>query len=77
MAQWKMPILQSNFAYNDLNGHKGAGPEGHSFVINQSNELIYKGAHLKAGCHIVRLDKLNGPAVVVSCRDVWLQISKI
>ena len=70
MSEWKMPILQSNFAYNDLNGHKGAGPEGLSFVINEKNKLIYKGSHLKAEGFIVQMNKVNGKTIVLKCSDL-------
>lgn len=70
MTDWKMPILQCNFALNDLNGHKGAGPEGLSFIINKDNELIHKGAHLKSTGFVVSLNKVNGQTHVLNCRNL-------
>lgn len=70
MTDWQMPILQSNFAYNDLEGHKGSGPEGLSFIINENNELVRKGAHLKSEGLIVCLDKVNGKTIVTSCSEL-------
>lgn len=67
MTAWQIPILQSNFACNDLDGHTGAGPEGLSFVVNSNNELIRKGAHLKSAGFIVSLDKVNGKTIVIGC----------
>ncbi|MNK01153.1 hypothetical protein D3C87_189470 [compost metagenome] len=58
--QWKRPVLQSNFAYNDLEGHQGAGPEGLSFIINSDNKLLYRGAHQKADGLLIELTKKEG-----------------
>ena len=70
MATWQIPILQSNFAYNDLDGHKGAGPEGLSFVIDQDNKNIFKGPHLEKNGFIVSLNKINNRTVVTNCRSL-------
>lgn len=70
MASWQMPILQSNFAYNDLDGHKGVGPEGLSFVIDQDNKHIFTGPHLEKNGFIVTLDKINNRTVVTNCRSL-------
>jgi predicted amidohydrolase len=70
MSVWKMPILQCNFSHNDLQGHKGAGPEGLSFVIDQNNELVHKGAHLKPEGYVVSLDKNGSQTIIRSCRSV-------
>ncbi len=40
MISWQMPILQSNFSQNDLDGHKGAGPEG---GVTDSNPSAWDG----------------------------------
>lgn len=68
MISWQMPILQSNFSQNDLDGHKGAGPEGLSFVIDQDNKHIFRGPHLEKSGFIVSLDKVNNRTVVTNCR---------
>lgn len=70
MASWQMPILQSNFAYNDLDGHKGAGPEGLSFVIDQDNKHIFKGPHLEKNGFIVSLYKINNRTAITNCRSL-------
>lgn len=70
MTEWQIPLLQSNFARNDLEGHKGAGPEGLSFIINENNQLAHKGAHLKSEGFVVQLNKVNGRTVVDSCNDL-------
>lgn len=66
MKEWQVPLLQANFAYNDLDGHKGAGPEGLSFIVNHDNTLMYKGPHAKSEGFVVRLQKSEGRTVVES-----------
>ena len=70
MSEWQMPILQCNFSNNDLQEHKGSGPEGLSFVIDQNNRLVHKGAHLKPEGFVVTLDKHGDQTVVRDCRCV-------
>ena len=70
MLQWQMPILQSNFSCNDLDGHNGAGPEGLSFIIDQNNQLVHKGAHLKSEGFIVCLEKVDGKTIILSINSV-------
>lgn len=70
MEIWRMPILQSNFAYNDLEGHEGAGPEGLSFVIDHNNKLVHKGRHLESNGFVVCLDKIGDQTAVVGCRHL-------
>jgi predicted amidohydrolase len=70
MNQWQLPILQANFAYNDLDGHQGAGPEGLSFIINHDNTLTYRGPHLKSDGFVVSLEKKQGKTLVSKCRGL-------
>lgn len=60
MTSWKVPLLQSNFASNDLEGHVGAGPEGLSFVVGHDNQLILRGPHLQIGGLVAELSKESG-----------------
>ncbi|MDG0816450.1 carbon-nitrogen hydrolase family protein [Bdellovibrio svalbardensis] len=69
VKEWQKPLIQSNFAFNDLEGHSGAGPEGLSFVVNSKNELIHRGRHLLEEGFIVQLSKLNGQTEIVSCSE--------
>jgi predicted amidohydrolase len=67
---WNMPLIQANFALNDLEGHTGSGPEGLSFVISSDNKLLYRGAHLKHDRFLVRLSKTNGKTTVSDCLSI-------
>lgn len=71
-ASWKLPIIQSNFSFNDLGGHAGSGPEGLSVVINSDNSLFYRGSHLKESGFIVDLAKIQNRPSVVNCRELIL-----
>ena len=68
VEQWKIPVLQANFASNDLDGRKGPGPEGLSFVIGGDNDLKMKGPHNEVGGVVVKLGKGFGTTTVLSCR---------
>jgi predicted amidohydrolase len=67
MASWETPLLQSNFASNDIDGHIGPGPEGLSFVIGHDNQLIMKGQHHQIGGLVVELSKKNNQTKVTKC----------
>jgi len=64
---WKVPVLQSNFAFNDLEGHSGAGPEGLSFIIDAKNRLLERGAHQRVGGLLVTLEKKDGETLIRKC----------
>lgn len=68
VSQWKIPLLQSNFSYNDLDGHKGDGPEGLSFVIDSTNNLVHRGPHKKVDGFLVELQKIDGVTTVSKCK---------
>lgn len=70
MAEWKCPLLQSNFAKNNLDNHKGSGPEGLSFIINADNKLVHRGAHLREDGFIVRMNKKDGKVSIVDIQSV-------
>lgn len=57
MASWKLPLIQSNFAYNDLGDDKKTGPEGLSVVVDANNILRYQGEYHKEAGFIVSLDQ--------------------
>ncbi len=71
VANWKSPLLQSNFAFNDLEGHTSAGPEGLSYIIDASNKLIWRGPHKKVGGTLVTLEKTDGSVSVINCETVY------
>ena len=67
LAHWRLPILQANFAMNDLEGHSGAGPEGLSFVIGPDNLLIGRGPHKQSGGLVVALQKDASVTTISKC----------
>lgn len=70
MTNWKIPLLQSNFAFNDIDGHIGAGPEGLSLIVSHDNKPYYRGPHLKSDGFIVNLSKISGKAIVTNCIEL-------
>lgn len=64
---WKLPILQSNFAFNDIDGHKGAGPQGLSFIIDADNKLVERGCHKELGGLLITLNKNAKETTIVGC----------
>lgn len=67
---WKAPVIQANFAYNDLGGHTGAGPEGLSMVVNADNSLVFQGSHLRESGFLVKLEKRNNRTEILECREL-------
>lgn len=65
--KWKNPIVQANFAFNDLGGQSGPGPEGVSMVIDSDNRLLFQGSHLSESGFIVQISKVDNNAVVTEC----------
>lgn len=61
VGYWKVPLLQANFAFNDLEGFTGSGPEGLSFIISAENELLMRGPHRKEGGLIVSFPNPSSP----------------
>jgi predicted amidohydrolase len=68
---WRVPVLQSNFAFNDLDGHKGAGPEGLSFIIDANNRLQARGPHRQIGGVLVKLEKRDGETLIKNCVSLF------
>lgn len=69
--QWKLPVLQANFAYNDLEGHKGAGPEGLSFIIDSNNNLVWRGRHKMVDGLLMTLTKADGVTTISECKTLF------
>ena len=59
VTNWSVPLIQSNFAYNDLGGGKENGPHGLSIVVDKNNELVYRSSFDRQECFLVELDKEN------------------
>lgn len=59
MAQWKVPLVQSNFSFNDLSIGKDRGPDGHSIVLDKNNNLVQRGKYQDNDIIITNLSDLS------------------
>lgn len=55
MREWKLPLIQANFAYNDSADHRPTGPKGLSVVVDQENRVIRRGEHEAEGFFIIKI----------------------
>jgi hypothetical protein len=51
MQQWRRPLLQSNFAFNDLADYRASGPHGLSMFVNSDNSLRGQGGFDLEACY--------------------------
>lgn len=70
MVQWQCPLIQANFAKNNLEGHSAAGPEGLSYVIGADNKVVHRGPHLSEGGFVVTLERLSDGVSIKYCRPL-------
>lgn len=70
---WKAPVIQANFAFNDLGANTGAGPEGLSIVVNADNKLIFQASHLQECGFVIKLEKQSNRTDILSCRKLKTQ----
>jgi len=71
VQQWSADSgVQANFAFNDLGGHTGAGPEGLSMVVNADNNLVFQASHLRESGFVVKLEKWNNKTDVLECWEL-------
>lgn len=70
MTHWKCPLLQANFANNNLGDGMTGGPEGLSYIVNTDNTLVHRGLHLKEDGFVVNLEKVHNRVTVNSCRQL-------
>ena len=56
-AMWSVPLIQSNFAYNDLGDDRVKGPHGLSIVVDKENDLKFRASYEQQECFVVELDK--------------------
>ncbi|MDC1174889.1 carbon-nitrogen hydrolase family protein [Bacteriovoracaceae bacterium] len=56
MKKWEIPLLQSNFAYNDLAEHRDAGPHGLSMFVNKDNSLFSQAEIDKESCYQITIE---------------------
>ena len=59
MTYWKVPLVQSNFSFNDLSIGKDRGPDGHSIVLNKNNNLLQRGKYQENDIIITNFIDLN------------------
>lgn len=67
MKTWQMPLIQANFAFNDLKDFKGPGPIGKSMVIDAHNQMMDQGAYHAEQVFVVELKKREEFVEVVNC----------
>lgn len=53
---WGRPILQANFAKNDLEDKRTSGPHGLSAIINSDNTVSFQGAYERQECILISLE---------------------
>lgn len=59
MNNWKVPLIQSNFSFNDLSIGKDLGPDGHSIVLDKNNNLVKRGKYQNNDIIITNLSDLS------------------
>jgi predicted amidohydrolase len=52
---WSKPIIQSNFSFNDLKDYRNSGPQGLSVVVDEKNQLKFRGSFEKEECFSVNI----------------------
>lgn len=55
MKEWKIPLIQANFSFNDLSDHRGAGPHGLSMFVNSDNSLFAQAHSDSESCYEVHV----------------------
>jgi predicted amidohydrolase len=70
MSLWKTPIIQANFARNNLGDTRSTGPEGLSVVVDESNILQYRAPQKQESAFVVTLDRLEGRCVLKACEPL-------
>ncbi len=56
MNLWKRPLIQSNFAFNELAEHRSSGPNGLSMFVNQDNTLFAQGDYQSEACYQIEIE---------------------
>ncbi len=62
LSKWSVPLIQSNFSYNDIGDDRAKGPHGLSVVVDKENKLVHRGSFEQQECFVVELNKkeING-----------------
>jgi predicted amidohydrolase len=60
MSEWKIPLIQANFSFNDLNDYRASGPHGLSVFVNSDNQLMGQGGFEEEAYYLIALNKVNG-----------------
>lgn len=53
---WKLPIIQANFAFNDLSDYRASGPHGMSMFVNSDNSLAGCGELDSESCYEIHIE---------------------
>lgn len=56
MEEWRKPLIQANFAFNDLSDHRDSGPHGLSMFVNSDNTLFSQGDFDSESCYQIAVE---------------------
>lgn len=70
MKNWQVPLIQSGFAFNDVDIQSPQGPCGLNVVVNRHNELIYRGPLNQEKNYVVCLTKESGATEIEKVYEI-------
>lgn len=75
MNEWKIPIIQSNFAFNDLDDYRASGPHGLSMFIDSDNQLAGQAGFEQEACYLMDFEIGSGIKNVENVPSYFLKRS--
>lgn len=57
MNEWRVPLIQSNFSYNDLSDYRSAGPHGLSMFVNSDNTIFAQADSDSESCYEIHVSE--------------------
>nr|WP_283808892.1 carbon-nitrogen hydrolase family protein [Lujinxingia vulgaris] len=73
VAQWRVPLIQANFAYNEGKAPEIRGPHGLSRVVGSDNTLCFQAAFHRESCFWFTLEKSADACVVSGFRELVME----
>jgi predicted amidohydrolase len=70
MDKWKIPLIQSNFSYNDKIDARSSGPHGQSVVIDRHNTIYYRAGYDIEECFKITLEKTDSVVNLISFEEL-------
>ena len=71
MKSWTVPLIQSNFSYNDQMDQRDGGPRGLSYVVDSKNKLVHKGSFEEESCFFLTFDKETQELKILKEQNIW------